>query len=388
MKRVIQIYKAMGQWKNGHPGVGDFLRGTCMLYECLKESGIDLRMDISRSDLSRWIHPDSDFFCTSSAAAENVEEYFVASGYMRLLAGLEQFKRGQDMEFPVCTNLGDWFCGGLTKQTREFMKPFYHFVPAITEVSAAFRESGPYQVLSIRCGDRFFGNAVDSPEENDRKRVYDLIELEILPAVKTPVVIMSDSLILKAELAQRYGFRATSHLPEHSGWGGAFSTSVDLDILRHSSRNYHLNLWAPWWSGFSHFTSLIFSIPSTNWRNPDFVREEVPVLDDDACALTLHAQMAWRLVVSAEIQRTEAQEDVGTLRGQLLATSRELILARAEIKAALKEIRGLQKQLDEKSSRSDMLETRLSRLVNGWTWLGWRLMPWTKPAWRHHPFEK
>lgn len=359
-----------------------------MLFESLKDSGVELRLDISRSDLSQWIRQDPALFCISSTETGSAEEYFDTPGHLRLISGLEQFKRGQAIEFPVSTNLGDWFCGCLTVQARSYIKPFYNFVPAVTDVCAALRGGGPYEVLSIRCGNRFFGNPDELPAENDRNRVIDLIEREILPTVKAPVVIMSDSLALKTELARRFGFRTSSLLPEHCGLDGAFSTCVDLDLLRHSMRNYHINLWAPWWSGFSHFTSLIFSIPSTNWRSPDFAREEVPVRDDNFHAMSLYAQMAWRLAESAEIQRAGAQMDADSIRSKLLASSRELDLGRAEIKAALKEMRVLQKKLDKKSSQSAMLRTRISLLMNRWTWLGWRLLPWKKPSWRHHPFDK
>jgi len=44
-------------------------------------------------------------------------------------------------------------------------------------------------------------------------------------------------------------------------------------------------------------------------------------------------------------------------------------------------------QLALANARNGILSQRLSSLVNPWTWLGWRLMPWTKPAWRKHPLD-
>lgn len=387
MKRVVQTYKSSGHWKNGHPGVGDFLRGTCMLFETVKDSSLELRVDVSRSDMCRWIQQDPALFCTTSADNDSIGEYFDTPAHLRLLAGLEQFKRGQAGELHVTTNLGDWFCDCLTEQARTFIKPFYNFVPAVTTASSSLRGNGPYEVLSIRCGNRFFGNHDELPPENDRNRVVALIEREILPTARAPVVIMSDCLALKTSLARRFGFRVSPLLPEHSGRGTSFSTCMDLDLLRHSSQNHHINLWAPWWSGFSHFTSLIFSIPSANWRHPDFVREEVSVRNDNCHAMSQHAQMAWRLVESAEIQRASAQRDADSIRSELLASSREHNPGRDELNAALKKIRSLQKILDKKSSQEDRLKSRISFLLNRWTWLGWRLMPWTKPSWRHHPFD-
>jgi hypothetical protein len=45
--------------------------------------------------------------------------------------------------------------------------------------------------------------------------------------------------------------------------------------LKNSRFNYHINAWVGWWSGFSHYTSLIFNIPSMNFRAPKFAREQI-----------------------------------------------------------------------------------------------------------------
>src|SRR5262249_47414291 len=44
-------------------------------------------------------------------------------------------------------------------------------------------------------------------------------------------------------------------------------------------------------------------------------------------------------------------------------------------------------QLIAANARIAMLESRLSFLMDGWTWAKWRLLPWTKPCWRHNPLN-
>ena len=51
-----------------------------------------------------------------------------------------------------------------------------------------------------------------------------------------------------------------------TGWncGNVGPVVRDLDLLRHSSVNFHINAGQAWWSGFSHYTSLIFDVPYLN----------------------------------------------------------------------------------------------------------------------------
>lgn len=358
MRRVIQFYMTPALSKRLQPGFGDFLKGCCTLFENLRGSGIELRLDISRSDYSRWICFDPETFCVSEADPSEIEECYEPDEHLSLAARLEQFKHQQSAEFVVSTNWGDWSRRTLDEDARAFMRRCFAFVPAVTEASAPIKGEGAYEVLHIRCGDRFFNDRTGLPDDAARNRLYSIIERQIIPTAGAPLVIMSDSLALKNELCERYGFRASLLLPEHLAFGGnAFSTCVEVDLLRHSSRNHHINLCYDWWSGFSHFTSLIFSIPSVNWRYPVFAREFVPA---------------------------DGRDSVETSAPALLAHIRELQRLLAEEENALaetfQELNALQRVM--------MLKSRIDHLMNRWTWLGWRLMPWTKPSWCHHPLDE
>ena len=43
---------------------------------------------------------------------------------------------------------------------------------------------------------------------------------------------------------------------------------LDVELLKRANHIYHINLWQTWWSGFSHYTSLIFDVPETNVVGP------------------------------------------------------------------------------------------------------------------------
>lgn len=55
------------------------------------------------------------------------------------------------------------------------------------------------------------------------------------------------------------------------------------------------------------------------------------------------------------------------------------------LKEARKELARVKKELHESTSAVKQLQGRILQLLNGWTRLGWKLMPWTKPSWRHKP---
>ena len=148
-------------------------------------------------------------------------------------------------------------------------------------------EGREYEALSIRAGDNFLKANPDERavgiDDGLRTRLYEIIESEILPSAKYPIVVVSDSYHLKGELASRYGFKTSNLLPQHGGFSDdAFSIVLDLEILKNSRHNHHVNLWKWWWSGFSHYTSLLFGVSSTNYVSPLFLREEVPVIDSEA----------------------------------------------------------------------------------------------------------
>lgn len=274
MKRVIHVYKPHGQWSQSPPGIGDFLRGTCHLHEQVAAAGAELRLDLSQTEFSSFITPDPAVFQSGDPSRiAAAEEFFVQPE--RLLAPLADFLRGPGDEFYLCTNLGGWDRTRLPEPTRAFAKKFYAFTEPVVRATREFID-GEYVALSIRCGDKFYGATGETADAELTRVVFPLIEKEILPrAGGRRVVVMSDCFSLKRELVTRYGFRASPFVPQHGAFGNVLPVAVDLNVLKNSQANFHINAWQSWWSGFSHYTSLVFGIPSINFRAPLFFREEV-----------------------------------------------------------------------------------------------------------------
>lgn len=274
MKRVIQTYKAPQQWGVGPPGLGDFVRGACHLVEKLQGSGIELRIDISQTGFADLIEWDEAVFHRGPEDRVGMaEEYFV--DHVALHNRLVAFLHSDETELYVCTNLGAWSRPALPAHVIDFIRGFYRFTDEIEEMNRQALNLAEYEVLSIRCGDTFYNDAAAMVQDDKLPLIFSLIEQRILPRTQSPLVVTSDCYELKCELARRYGMRIMPHRSQHGAYGNALPVALDLCMLKNSRFNYHINSWATWWSGFSHYTSIIFGIPSMNFRAPHFAQEEV-----------------------------------------------------------------------------------------------------------------
>lgn len=274
MKRVIQVYKAPHQWLNSPPGLGDFIRGACHLFEILDANGIEFRIDISQTEFADLIQQDESVFQIGDEnRIANAEEYFVDHGLLH--NRLQTFLASEETDLYICTNFGAWNRLSLPENNRQFIKKFYYFVEDIEHQTTLALNTADYEVLSVRCGDPFYSDP-NGRVGNDLKRlIFDIVEQQILPRAHSPLVVTSDCYEMKVELAERYGMLGLPHRSQHGAFGKARPVVMDLCLLKNSRFNYHINSWAAWWSGFSHYTSIIFNIPSMNFRAPDFFKEEI-----------------------------------------------------------------------------------------------------------------
>lgn len=275
MKTLVQCYKGPGQWVNSPPGLGDFIRGTSHLHELLAPAGVALRVDMSQSGFDQHFVTDPEIWHRGDPLrVAQAEEYF--EDHQALVQRIKDFLNSNETVLYVCTNLGAWNRTTFPAETLAFMRRFLKFQPAIHEAVDASLPLQMYEVLSIRCGDAFYDAGQTLSPLHFTEHAQRLLETEILPRIRYPLVLTSDSYELKTALAQRYGLLYLPHRSQH----GAFNqttlpVAIDLCLLSRSRFNYHINLWATWWSGFSHYTSLIFAIPSLNLRAPDFHLETV-----------------------------------------------------------------------------------------------------------------
>ena len=279
VKRLIQTYKAPKDWVNSPPGLGDFVRGITHLIERVHGSNIELRIDVSQTEFANLIIQNPDIFQTGDPAhIATAEEYFV--DHWKLEERLLAFSKSEESELYICTNLGDWNRIKLPSIARDFTSHFYNFDKVVVDKLISQLPVSHYEVLSLRCGDSFYGQSSDDLNFTLDSFLYKIIEEQIIPNTRAPLIITSDSYSVKLALASRYGFLLLPHQSQHGAFGNVMPVAMDMCMLRDSRFNYHINSWATWWSGFSHYTSLIFEIPSMNFRAPKFFKEEITTFGD------------------------------------------------------------------------------------------------------------
>lgn len=273
-KLVAQTYKAPRHWRGHPPGIGDFLRGACHLLERLDGTGIELRLDVSQTGFAHLIEQDpAVFFAGDPQSIADAAEYFEDDEpFEAALAALMRVERGV---LHVCSNMGAWNRGQLPNRTRDFIRRFYAFVPEVEAVVTEATQGRDYRVLSVRCGDRFFSAPDLTVDSETESRIDRIVEGEVLTGDGGPLVVISDSQALKQRLCDRFGLLTLPHQSHHGAFGHTEAVAADLCLLKRSRFNYHINAWSDWWSGFSHYTSLIFQVPSANFRSPRFDREDV-----------------------------------------------------------------------------------------------------------------
>ena len=109
MKRLIQVYKGVGQWGSvGPPGFGDFIRGICHLYEMLeKQTDIKLYIDFSQSEFGKYISSNSDILSVGDRQKIiDAPTYF--EDHPALHQRLKDFMHSDEQELYLSTNVGDW----------------------------------------------------------------------------------------------------------------------------------------------------------------------------------------------------------------------------------------------------------------------------------------
>jgi len=276
MKRLIQVYKGVDQWGTiGPPGFGDFIRGICHLYEMLENHpDVKLYVDFSQSEFGKYISSNSDILSVGNQQKIiDAPTYFVDHPALR--ERLKSFIDSDEKELYLSTNIGDWNRTLLPNSVKEFARQFYKFDPTVEQEVTSAIGAEEYAVLSIRCGDHFFQPGQDHHLSEIPPKISDIIENFVLQQCSLPILVTSDHYELKILLAKKYGFLLLNHKSEHGAYGNVLPVIKDLCALKNSSKNFYINAWTTWWSGFSHYTSIIFDIPSLNFRHPEYIPEYI-----------------------------------------------------------------------------------------------------------------
>src|SRR5882724_20807 len=230
MKRIVQVYKAGPDWVGVPPGLGDFVRGICHLYEKVQRyPDLELRIDMSQTGFFDLIEFDKEVFQVGDPAKiASAQEYFI--NHEALHKRFDEFVRSEESELYLCTNLGDWNRTTLPPEIRIFAQKFYRFRPSVHDTNREALGENPYAVLSIRAGDEFYGEKASDVGRELKARLFALIEKRILQNTPYPLVVTSDSFQLKRELCDRFQLKMLTHVSQHGAHGNVEPVARDMDL--------------------------------------------------------------------------------------------------------------------------------------------------------------
>lgn len=277
-KKIIQVFKPNGGWREYPPGFGDFVRGTCNLHEHLKQHDINLFVDISHSSLSNYIIEDTSLFCENpKEQVVDAQEFFKSKEWPSLFKKIEDFIDSDEETLFLSTNVGEWSQLSLSDTTKDMAKKFFRFKHSVISPFNQLPTQEKYEVISIRCGDIYLSKTDSIDSKDNYKKIHRLLQTKIIPKLSQNAFIIGDCHRVTTNLAQSFGLIQTGLPPEHIGKSSEqlLPTMLDLCLLSHSKHNYHINIAHAWRSGFSHWASLVHSIPSTNFIKPAFYEERL-----------------------------------------------------------------------------------------------------------------
>lgn len=272
MKKIIHVYKSSQHWVDRSPGIGHFIRGSCYLYEILKGRQIDLKIDISSSQLSTFINSDEELFSGEQKNKLNeAKEYFAPEikDHGNLVNDMNDFFFSDNQELYISTNVGAWERSSISTETKNFVGKFFNFRTGIEKKIWKLIGHNNYEVLNIRSGYPQHGEISRLDAIQKINILNRMVQEYILPRIKHPLVISSDSYEIKKVLAERFGFLMLPHNSTHDGFSdGGEPLAMDMLLIKNSKFNHHINLLNDRWSTFSHYLSIIHDIPSRYYQVP------------------------------------------------------------------------------------------------------------------------
>ena len=268
-------------YKESSCGVGDFLRGSCFLFEAL--ASVSRHFDI---DLT--FHPIGKYFKNPSVVQYKKENILDAehcakkesAKYLELLLAETQriLNLNQDNIFlfsnysdAIFLSPEDYQKINVSKDCQDFMKSRLQFTRQITDYADNIIQNKKYNLVHFRCGDFELVKKEELEGINNKDYHVDYKWcLDVVNDIENPIVL-SDSNELKTYL-QNNGINILHSKSQHSSCNPGFIKDIeyeddlmfyvalDMNLISRSSSIYSYSVY-PWGSGFVFWLAKIFNIP-------------------------------------------------------------------------------------------------------------------------------
>jgi hypothetical protein len=279
VNRIVNVYNPT--YKGiPTPGIGDYLRGCCFVYQVCKSLNIDFDMHFKGHPISKYLVCDNQIEKHKDIDYDNIEFYSEHNNTpLNVICNKVNNINYTNKFINYCNNN----CNNLTKSTYIFNNSFpvnnvsYECYKTIREKLEPTNEMKQYirqtmfnlkispkkyNVIHIRTGDKYLvdGNKLDLIFA---KKIESKLLRLIQPGIK--YLILSDNKELKIYLSKWPMFIIQNNNIAHLGNTnasdeGVKNTLLDLFLIARSGGVISLSVYT-WGSGFSEWTSRIFGVP-------------------------------------------------------------------------------------------------------------------------------
>ena len=279
MQRIVNVYNPTYKGVPT-PGIGDYLRGCCFIYQVCKSLNIEFDMHFKGHPISKYLicdnqsknhsdinYNDIDFYGEINKLSLNLN-YNLNSNFKYVnnfinycnntCNNSSKTKYIFDNSFPVKNVSNECY-----KTIRQKLEPTNEMKQYIRENMYNLQISPKqYSVIHIRTGDKYLvdGNSLDI---KFAKKIENLLLDLIVPEMK--YLILSDNKELKLYLSKWPMFiiqnKNITHLGNtNASDEGIKNTLLDLFLIARAGSVISLSVYS-WGSGFSEWTSKIFNVP-------------------------------------------------------------------------------------------------------------------------------
>lgn len=221
---VVHKYKSRCDTVGQPPGLGDFLQGTASLHMLSLIHGFKLRLDVSDHPLGHVLSKEHECFSNDYMSYERLgEQEFFNNLRLYVANYVADFVRaGREGYVVVCSHMMVEGHATIKPSTKELIQSLLMpSAPVEVECTAMMSRlhirQGEFRIFHIRSGDRFrkwdvreLDGFVNDLETKFRQQAWD-------DQYTNPIVVMSDSYVVKKRLAERFGCLLTDVSPCHLG---------------------------------------------------------------------------------------------------------------------------------------------------------------------------
>jgi hypothetical protein len=266
IRTIIQVYLKNIQSIDLTPGFGDYLRGAVYLYRLQSKYNFILKLDYSQHPISQYISNDLVIPLDSNNNLQVFEDLCWWSNNKMTGNDLTSFMDiifNSSNDYRVLTNrIYSGYIAGhiLSVEEQEFMKrqiiPSDSIKTKVDAIVDTYTEG--YNILHIRSGDDTLINGNNNVNHN----FYSIVESNLNLIQSLPVIVISDSIQIREELHNQYGFYISGYEVEHSGKADndLEGTVIEFFLMSRSKTIFSLSVYQ-WGSTFSTMASAIYNIP-------------------------------------------------------------------------------------------------------------------------------